>query len=219
MRTNIVSARIAGVLFLAATASYMMGSGVINSVLNQPDFMSQLHQQRTLVTAGLLLEFINCTAVVGIAALLFPILKQHNESIAAAYMGSRLIEAGLLIAGMIFPLLLVTLSQEYSTAGESSSFYLTLGNIAIRGKEAAFELAMLALSLGSILFCCLLYRTKLIPRLLSLLGIVGYIALLVSSCFTMLGFEPGILLFIPGGIFELIFPIWLIVKGLKNYSS
>ncbi|WP_029192502.1 DUF4386 domain-containing protein [Paenibacillus harenae] len=217
MTSNKGTARMVGVLFLIATAAFMAGSGLIDSVLNQPAFLSRLYPDRMKVIAGLFLELINSAAVVGIAMLMFPILKQHNESIALGYFGSRIIESALLIAGFICPLTLLALSQEYITqGGAEGSYYLTIGNLAIRGQDLAFELAMLVLSLGSIMFCYLLYRTRLIPRILSLLGVVGYIALLASSCLTIIGFDLGFILFIPGGIFEIVFPVWLITKGFNR---
>ncbi|WP_169085126.1 DUF4386 domain-containing protein [Paenibacillus sp. PL91] len=217
MKSNKGTARVVGVLFLLATAAFMAGSGLIDSVLNQPTFLTDLYPDRMKVIAGLFLELINSAAVVGIAILMFPILKPYNESIALGYFGSRIIEAALLIVSIISPLILLALSDQYIAEGAvGDSSFLTIGNLAVRGQEMAFELAMLVLSLGSVMFCSLLYQTKLVPRALSLLGIIGYIALLASSCLSIIGLDPGFILFIPGAIFEIIFPIWLIAKGFMT---
>lgn len=217
MKSNKGTARVVGVLFLLATAAFMAGSGLIDSVLNQPTFLTDLYPDRMKVIAGLFLELINSAAVVGIAILMFPILKPYNESIALGYFGSRIIEAALLIVSIISPLILLALSDQYIAEGAvGDSSFLTIGNLAVRGQEMAFELAMLVLSLGSVMFCSLLYQTKLVPRALSLLGIIGYIALLASSCLSIIGLDPGFILFIPGAIFEIIFPIWLITKGFMT---
>jgi len=210
-RTN---EKIIGVLFLLATAAFMIGSTLIDSNLAQSDYLSHIHSNRMQVFISAFLELINSAAVVGIAMLLFPLLNHHNNSIALGYLSSRIIESVLLIVGIISPLVLLTLSEDYIVSGGASNgYFTTIGNLIIRGQEMTFELAMLALGLGSVMFCCLMYRKRLIPRLLSLLGIVGYIALMASSCLTIIGFDPGFILFIPGGIFEVVFPIWLIAKG------
>jgi hypothetical protein len=86
-------ARLIGALFLVATGSFMIGTGLLDPVLHQPDFLAGLYPDRTNVVVGLFLEFINAVAVVGIAMLLYPILKKHNEALALGYFGSRIIES------------------------------------------------------------------------------------------------------------------------------
>ncbi len=213
-RTN---EKIVGVLFLLATAAFMAGSALIDLNLTQSDFLSHFYSNRMQVYTGLFLELINSAAVVGIAMLLFPLLKHHNESIALGYLSSRIIESALLIAGFMSPLVLLTLSEAYIAGdGSSTTIYSSIGNLLITGQEMSFELAMLVLGIGSLMFCYLLYRKRLIPRLLSILGIVGYAALIASSCLVITGFDPGYMLFIPGGIFEILFPVWLIAKGFNR---
>ncbi len=80
----------------------------------------------------------------------------------------------------------------------------------------AFQIAMIALGLGSIPFCYLLYRSRLIPRLLAVLGLIGYAALLIGSSLELFGLNLYMIQFAPGALFELIFPIWLIVKGFNS---
>ena len=213
-RTN---ERIIGVLFLIATASYMIGSTLIEANLTSSDYLSHIYSNRTEIYIGLLLEFMNSAVVVGIAMLLFPLLRHHKESIAIGYLCSRIIESVLLIVGIISPLVLLTLSETFNTAdGTNWESYSVIGELLIKGQEMTFELAMLALGIGSVMICYLMYRKKLIPRPLSLLGIVGYASLFASSCLSIIGVDPGIVLFIPGGIFEIGFPIWLIVKGFNK---
>ncbi|MGM0879659.1 MAG: DUF4386 domain-containing protein [Bacillota bacterium] len=217
MNSNKKTARIVGVLFLVATAAFMIGDGVLQSVLNHPEFLANLYPDRTKVIAGIFFELINSAAVVGIALLMFPILKQHNEAIALGYFGSRIIESALLIVSTLSPLVLITLSEEYITAGATGdSYFQTIGSAAIKGHYMAFEMAMLVLSLGSLIFCYLLYKTKLIPRFISVIGLIGYAALFASGCSAIFGYDIGTILYIPGALFEIIFPIWLIVKGFNS---
>lgn len=219
MISNKKFARIVGVLFLVATASYILGNGLIASIVNVPDYLIHVYPNKTQVIIGMLLEFINCAAVVGIAIMLFPILKKHNETIALGYVAFRVIEAVILIVGAISPLLLITLSQEYIEAGApDASYFQTIGALAIKGKYLAFQVAMIVLSLYSLLFCYLLYQSKLIPRLISIFGFIGYASLLTSALLEIFGYSPGIFLFLPGALFEIILPIWLIVKGFNSFA-
>lgn len=217
MITSRGTVRWAGVLFLVSTAAYMIGSGLIGSVLDEPDILTRAYSERVSVLSGVFLELVNSAAVVGIAVLLFPVLKRHHEGIALGYLSSRIIESVLLLVGLLAPLVLIALSEDY-TAGASveETNFLPLENAAIHVQEVAFQLAMLVLGLGSIMLCFLLYRARMIPRFLSMLGLAGYAALMASSALTIMGYEPGVMLFIPGGLFELLFPIWLISKGFPE---
>ncbi|KRE48916.1 DUF4386 domain-containing protein [Paenibacillus sp. Soil724D2] len=219
MISNKKTARIVGVLFLAATAAYILGNGLIESILKDPDYLIHVYPNKTKVVIGMLLELMNSAAAVGIAITLFPILKKHNETIALGYVAFRGIEAIILIVGAISPLLLISLSQEYIEAGApDTSYFQTIGMLAIKGKFLTFQLAMIVLGLYSLLFCYLLYQSKLIPRLISVFGIIGYVALLTSALLEVFGYSAGMILFLPGALFEIIFPIWLIVKGFNSFT-
>ncbi|WP_410511893.1 DUF4386 domain-containing protein [Paenibacillus sp. BR2-3] len=208
--------RVAGALFLVATGSFLIGSGLLDPILHRSDFLASLYPDRTNVVAGVFLELINAMAVVGIAMLLYPILKKHNEAFAWGYVSSRIIESVLLIVSLIGPLVLITLSENYIAAGASGgSYFQTIANLVVEAHFKLFEMAMIVLSLGSLLFCYILYRSKWVPRFMSVIGFIGYAALLASSCLAIAGQDMGPVLYIPGAIFEIILPIWLMVKGFN----
>ncbi len=210
------SAQVAGALFLVSTGSYMLGSGLLEPVLQRPDVLANLYPDRTNVILGWFLEWVNAMAVLGIAMFLYPILKRHNEAFALGYFGSRMIESVLLILSAIAPFILIALSHDYismSTGQDPAMEWL--GKTVLELRAVLFQTAMLVLSLGSLLLCHVLYRARLIPRLLSVIGFIGYTALLANSCLAMLGYETGFLLYIPGAIFEVAFPVWLLGKGLN----
>lgn len=209
-------ARAAGVLFLVSTAAYLIGSGLMDSVLDRPDFLSRLYPDRASVYAGLFLELINAMAVAGIAILLHPILKQHNEAFALGYFGARILESALLLLSAIAPFLLIGLSDSSISADAATgSPFATIGDLLVEARSVLFQMAMIVLSLGSLLLCRVLYRSRLVPRALSVIGFVGYAALLANSCLAILGQEIGPVLFVPGAIFEIVFPIWIMIKPPK----
>ncbi len=213
MDTYRKSAAFAGVLFLVATAAYMSGNALIESILGASDYLERAADYQSRIVLGVVLEFINSVSVVGIAIVLFPILKLCNEKIALGYVGFRVIEAVLLLVGSVGPLLLVALSREYAAADVSSDLHV-LGTLIKEGSTYAFQLGMLALGVYSLFFCYLLYRFRLVPRVLSVLGFIGYAALSASAITELMGHD-GMLLYIPGAVFELALPLWLMVKGVK----
>ena len=131
---------IIGVLFLLATASYMIGSGLVETALKITDF-SLINAEQ--IKMGILLELINSAAVVGIAALIFPILRKYGESLTMIYVSSRIIESALLLIAAIGPLLLITLNQ---IEAQQLNAMITLF------ASYSFQMAMISLSAGSIFF-------------------------------------------------------------------
>ncbi|WP_240041372.1 DUF4386 domain-containing protein [Paenibacillus ginsengarvi] len=213
-------ARAAGAMFLVSTGVYMIGSGLLDSVLNRPDFLAGLYPDRTTVVFGSFLELINAMAVAAIAILLYPILKKHSEAFALGYFGARIMESALLILSAAVPLVLIALSQYYISAGTANDSYLEkIGDLWVEAHALLFQMAMIVLSLGSLLLCSVLYRSRLVPRFLSGIGFIGYAALLLSGCLSILGLEIGPVLYVPGAVFEIAFPIWIIVRGFNLRNS
>jgi len=76
--------------------------------------------------------------------------------------------------------------------------------------------------LAGLMFCYLSYQSKLIPRFISVLGLIGYALLLPGASLDMLGHVDTlhgagfIIVFLPGGSFEILLPIWLFVKGFNS---
>jgi hypothetical protein len=130
MNTHKRTARIVGALFLIAMVTSLVGGVWLESILSAPDYLLTVSANETQVIIGVLLELANCAAVVGIAAMLFPILKEQSEALALGYAGIRVVEAAILSAAVISPLLLITLSQEYVAAGApDAAYFQTLGTL------------------------------------------------------------------------------------------
>jgi hypothetical protein len=72
------------------------------------------------------IAFFLASTIVGIAVMMFPILKKHNEPIALGYVGFRITEFAIIIVYLIIPLLLITLSQEYVKAGDPDASYFQI---------------------------------------------------------------------------------------------
>ena len=218
MTTNRKTAIAVGVLFFVATASYLVGNALIGSAVGAADHLA--NGGETPLRIGVLLEFLDAAAVVGIGVLLFPILRTHREALALGYAGTRIIESALLLVSGLFALLLLPISQASVRADAASSSQLeTLATVAMDAYGLAFQLAMIALGAGSLLLCYVLYEARLVPRALSVLGAVGYAALFASGWLTMTGTNIASVLYIPGALFELAFPMWLIVKGFDERAA
>lgn len=209
------TARIVGALFLIVNAAFLAGVLSIESNLSSPDYLTTISANRSQVILGVLLEIINGIAYVGIAVIMFSILKQRFESIALGFVGFRLVEFVMQILADISPLALLNLSEEFLKAGApESSFFQTLGASLLAERYWAFQMVSITFGLGALMLYYMLNQSKLIPRFISIWGLIGATIVLVNAILDMLGFTPGNL-----GILmllnELFLGIWLIIKGFN----
>ena len=115
------TARIVGLLFITAMVASSLGFAILDPILNAPDILVNVSANTTQVIIGVLLLLIDSVAVVGIAVMMFPIFKKHDEGLALGYVAFRIIEAVIIFAALLIPLTLITLSQDYLAAGASAA--------------------------------------------------------------------------------------------------
>lgn len=208
---------IAGTLFLAAMISSLLGGGILESIIKAPDYLTVISVNTITVFIGTSLEFINGIAVIGIAVTLFPILKQYNESIALGYVGFRIIESIFCIVSAAIPISLIKLSREYINAENSTSPYFhTLSSFLIEVRTDLAELLIpVFFSLGALLFYYILYKSKLIPRVISIWGFIG-VTLILILIFFKDGMVVNMIFVLPIILNEIFLGIWLIAKGFTQ---
>ena len=191
------------------------------SILDAPDYLINLSANETRWIIAELLGFIMAVGVVCIGPMMYPILKQHNGSIAILYVGARIVEGVVYIVGQASTLLLVTLGQEFVKAGSpDASYFQTLGELLLAGRDWVGQLGSIVFCLGAMMFYYLLYQSKLIPRWLSGFCFTGPTLALVALFLALLGLlEPrstiDIVLQVPLFFSEFGLAVWLIVKGFN----
>ena len=223
MNSDRKTAVVVGVLFIVATAAPIMtapfvgflGGGIIGEPI--PDYLVNVSANERQVIIGMLIELIWALAVVGIPVMLFPILKKHNEALALGFFGLRFIEAISTIVGSIGLLTLLTLSQEFVEAGvPGASHFQSIGTLLLAVRDWAFLIGSgLIWSLSALILNYLLYQSKLVPRWLSVWGFVGATLSFANYLPQFLGIDSIEILFLPIAVQEIVFAVWLIVKGFK----
>lgn len=212
---NRKTAVLVGALFLLATATFLVSSVLITPVLGSSDYLAAVGKSSTLVIAAALIALIDGLAVVGIAAALYPVLSPRHPALAVAYAGMRTAELAIIAAYVLSPLLLVSLSRSDAAADSAATAALLIG---LRHWTLMF--IYLFNGVAGLLLAYMFLRTRLVPRALSVLGLVGYAALFIGAALDTLGLidttaGAGAVALVPGGLFELVLPIWLFVRGFR----
>lgn len=182
--------------------NYILGSG--------PD---------TNIFIGVLLELIVALTGIGSAVALYPMLKKQNGSVALGLVGARVLEAGTIFAGVAFLLSAVTLRQ--SGAGADA---LVTGQALVTLYDRIFSVGQALIpAVDDLLLGYLLYKSRLVPRALSVIGLVGAPILVIGFISVLLGLigrlDPlAVLTAVPVAVFEFSLGIYLVVKGFKPSS-
>ncbi len=220
MTTDRKNGIFSGIFFILATITYMTASSMLPASVEIPNYLAQLPSNKTHLLLAVCCELINDMSVVGIGILMFRLLKPYSEDAALAYFSIRSIEGAVLFVSSVSPLLLIPISDAIGKATTTDlSFYHTLGVLAMKWHYYTFQIALLATGFSGIVLCYLLFVKKITARWMSVLGLVGYVAIFVKTFADFFGYEGGTIVYMPGALFELIFPILLIVKGLKTVEE
>jgi hypothetical protein len=220
MNSNRIRTIIAGALYIVGTVAGVLS---IAPAVDAADYLLKASSNANQVLFGALFQFIMTIAYVGFTITLYPILRKHMESLATGFLSFRIIAAVLNIIGFISLLLILSLSQQYVKTGTpDSSYFQTLGDILRSGRDFVNHVAMiLATSVGGLMFYLLLFKTKLIPRWLSLWGFIGTIFTIFASILVMFHMidiitSTYIVLNLPLILLEIVLAIWFILKGFDS---
>jgi hypothetical protein len=211
--------RLIGALFLLGFLFYGVGFALVTSVTDAPDFLATIPAHKTTLTLGAVLMLLNTGVDVGKGVLFYPILENHGKRTALVYLAALIVQVVLLDIGALCLLMLVPLGELAADAGAAGATWAPgLGSLLTDANTLAYNVGQAALCFGGVFLCSLLFRTRLIPRPLAALGVVGYAVHAVGAFAEVFGIPVGTILLIPGGLFEVVVAFWLIIKGFRSAS-
>lgn len=204
----------AGVIYLITFIS-IPTIALYGPVRNDPNYIVGPGPDTPVIFGGVL-EIIVALACIGTAVVLYPVVKRQNEAVAMGFIGARVLEAAAIFAGVVSILSVVTLRQAGAgpDALVTGQALVALHNwTTLLGQ--GFLPAVNALLLGS-----LLYRSRLVPRIIPLVGLLGAPLLVVSDIATLFGLKEPVsalsaLAALPIALWEFSLGVYLIVKGFK----
>ncbi|MFZ1677913.1 MAG: DUF4386 domain-containing protein [Saprospiraceae bacterium] len=222
METNRNSATSAGILFIIAAVAAIIGALLYTPILHDPDYIIKGTAHEAQILWGAFFEIITAFAVIGTPIALYPVLKKYNQSMAIATVSFRLMEATMIIVGILSLLTIVTLSHEFSKGvNPDTASYLIVGKSLIALHDWTFAFGPnIALGPSTFMTSYLLYKSKLVPRFISMLGLIGGPFIFVCGVMVMFGVFLqislwGVLLAIPVFLYEMSLAVRLLVKGFK----
>lgn len=213
------SALAAGLLYLATIASSIPALALIQPVLTQPDYVLGEGPQGRVVL-GIVLDLVNVAAAIGTAVAIYPLIRRRHETLAIGFVASRLLEGATLAAGALALVAVVTLRRDPGTASDSALVSAALALVSFR--DATFLLAPgLLASVNAVLLGTALYRSRLVPRAIPVVGLVGAPLLFLATLATLAGlFEQlsplSVVATLPIFAWELCLGLHLALRGVTE---
>lgn len=223
MRPYLLNARVAGALFIAATAAGLIDSALLRPLLDAPDFLTAISLDPGRVRAGALFQILTGLLCLGIAVALYPVLRRYAQTLSLGAVALRTVEGLMYLISALGALLLVTLSQSGDGAAPTSAATLT-GDLLLALRGHASVMGILAFYLGGSMYYIVMVRSRVVPRWLSLWGLVsttlGFVTAVAAFFGAITLFSPiQIALNIPIFLNELVLAGWLLIKGFTLTAS
>ena len=213
---------IVGILFIIGTVGYSIGLVAIAPVLDGPGYLVNGSEHWNTVLVGALFVLFSGVALVGIPVVMYPLFKGRSKPLAKAYVGFRTLEMVCYTGMVVVVLLLIALSHDFVNAGDPEDpRYATLGERLLEAYDWFDLVLIFVFALGAHVFYYLLYVTRLVPRSLSVWGLLGASAWLSAPVLALLGtIEIGsiewMLLALPIAVNEMVLAVYLLVKGFNH---
>jgi len=202
----------AGILYLLTFISIPTLS--LYSEIHQPNFILSSAPSNDVVLGGIL-ELLMALACIGTAIVLYPVLKKQNETLALGFVAARVLEAALIFAGVAA---LLTVLQMRSLGAEAQG--MSRGFVMLYDRLFLISQSFIP-AVNGLLLGFLLFQSRLVPRILPIIGIFGAFTLAAGDVAVLYGVYDqhapmaGISA-IPIALWEFSLGIYLVVKGLKD---
>jgi hypothetical protein len=207
------TALIAGLLYLLTFVS--IPTLALYGSVHDPNFIIGPGSNSPVLVGGVL-EVIVALAGIGTAVVLYPVLNRQNEAVALGLVGSRVLEAAGILAGVACLLTIVTLRE-----GGAGNGALVTGQALVALYDRIFLLSQsLMPAANDLLLGYLLYKSRLVPRVLPVLAFIGAPLLLVSDAAVLFGVVERVsalpaIATLPVALFEFSLGVYLTVKGFR----
>lgn len=216
MYSNQKAGRISGALLL-----FVFVTGVLifqflqGPVLFSDEFLSTTSEHSNQIIVSVLLSMLSGLATIVIATILLPIFKRHSSLLGYLYLAFCIVSFIAVMIDNVSVISMLELSNEYVANGSDSSLNILETLVYQRHRWTHYFYLLLSCFPVFVLYFTL-YRSKLVPRVISIFGIFAVALMFVEEVLSIFGQGISMDMLLPMALVQLALPIYLLVKGLKN---
>jgi hypothetical protein len=165
------TALVAGVLYLLTFVGSIPGAMLLEPVLTDPNYVAGPGADPQ-VRLGIVFELLNALAAIGTAVAVFSVVRREHEGLAIGFVATRLFEAAVIAIGIVSVLAVVSL-REAAAAGGDAGALVPAGQALVAVRDWAMVIGPGMSAMNALMFGTLLFRSRLIPRAIPALGLIG----------------------------------------------
>jgi hypothetical protein len=222
------TALISGLLYLLTFAASIPQLKLFKHLVDDPAGFISTPGSNTSVLWGSLLEVLTAVAGVGTAVVLYPVTRRVSRTAAIGFVTSRVVEAALILVGVVSVLTVVTLKSHYAgsigvgaTGAQAESLRVT-GEALVSLRQWTFLIGPGVMAgINGLFLGYVMYRGQLVPRFIPTLGLIGAPLILISDTATIFGgwgqtSRTGVFFGLAIGLWELSLGLYLTFRGFKK---
>lgn len=215
-------ALVGGLMYLLTFIASIPQLKLFANIVDNPESFITGHGSTTPVLWGSWLEIITALSGIATAVALYPVTRRVSKSAAIGFVASRVTEAGLILVGVVSVLTVVTMRTDLAGATGSRADALDVtGHALIELRQWTFLVGPgIMAGINGMFLAYVMYRSRLVPRIIPTIGLIGAPLILASSTGTLFGLwdqvsGPGFALGLPIAAWELSLGLWLTFKGFR----
>lgn len=215
----------AGLLYIATFVFSIPALALYHGVLKDPAFVLGAGSDQGVLWGGLI-EIITALAGIGTAVVLYPVVKRYSATRAQGFIASRSIEAAMIMVGVLAVLSVFTLRHDLAGgtgADAASASAVAHGLVAIKNWSFLIGPGLMP-AINALCLATVMHRSRLVPRIIPTLGLIGAPLLVVSSTATLFGAwdqvsAAAFLFALPIAAWEFSLGVWMTVKGFRTPTT
>jgi hypothetical protein len=216
------AARAAGLFYIATFVFSIPALALYDGVLNNPNFVLGAGSASGVLWGGLI-EVLTGLTGIGTAVALYPVIKRHGPGRAVGFVASRTLEAAMIFSGVLAVLTVYTLRQNFAGGTDTASLTTTASAL-VAFKNWTFLIGPGVMpAINAMCFATIMYRSRLVPRWIPTLGLIGAPLLLISSTASLFGAweqvsATAFAFALPIAVWEFSIGVYMAVKGFRTPS-
>jgi hypothetical protein len=215
----------AGLFYIGTFVFSIPALALYDGVLNDADFVLGAGNAQNVLWGGLI-EILTALTGIGTAVALYPVIKRHGPGRAVGFVASRVLEASMIFAGVLAVLSVFTLRQDLAgAAGTDTASLTTAAHALVAFKDWTFLLGPGVMpAVNALCLATIMYQSRLVPRIIPTLGLIGAPLLLISSTASLFGAweqvsANAMLMALPIATWEFSLGVYMTVKGFRRPAA
>ena len=217
MKTYRLNAIMAGALYILGTVGGVLSLVTAGDLVKGDDVLARIATDPSRITLGAFFVLIMGFSLTAMTVFLYPLFKKDSEPLALGMLIFRgPLEGTMYILAATAWLILGALSSQLAVVGAETASFQSLANVVMQVHEKTGNINTFVFIIGATCLYTSFFRTRLIPRWLSVWGLIGVVPYLAVDLLKYFGINPGDTLYFPLAVQEMVMGLWLVIAGFNQ---